>query len=372
MIVIGYSDHAVSLTQPLPRLGMNFKFAVQSEEDSTIMRVAWQNACRRRANPGRVPFYAPRVLSYQAVLVGKRSSTMSAKSHDAAKIALGRVSIGTRLRQLFDRYSFLVGRTHDRYEQPKYRLVWGGWMAAFVCFVFANGLPAASAQSFDPILELSSWYTDRSLVDVEIVGSTSLLPQFHRLEPERSIQLRLERAYLTTLFAKKEPGYEIVMFGVDMESGLPSALPMAKAMGGAFHEDISGVPQVPYTEILPRSLVIVMQSDVSESDVDSASQEIEKCRGAALADELFAFEEGTSARCRHSSFPEVTHYYLASYLDVWLEIACRETMGQMLDCELQFPFKGFGVKVDFYHGRLAKWRDVVTSVAEFLKSKEYH
>jgi hypothetical protein len=59
-------------------------------------------------------------------------------------------------------------------------------------------------------------------------------------------------------------------------------------------------------------------------------------------------------------------------MDQLLEITCHETMGRMLDWTLLFPIRDFGVKVDFHHDRLSRWRNVVASVAEFLKSKEYH
>ena len=44
---------------------------------------------------------------------------------------------------------------------------------------------SASAQAFNPIHTLTNWYTDRNLVDLEIVGSTSMLPEFHKLEPKK-------------------------------------------------------------------------------------------------------------------------------------------------------------------------------------------
>src|ERR1700684_2577755 len=66
-----------------------------------------------------------------------------------------------------------------------------GRRAAFAaaCFIaMAGGITQASGQPFSPIRKLSSWYTDRSLVDIEITGSTSLLPDIHRLEPERLLR----------------------------------------------------------------------------------------------------------------------------------------------------------------------------------------
>jgi hypothetical protein len=55
------------------------------------------------------------------------------------------------------------------------------FVAAVVASIFSFWAATANstvAQAFNPIHALTSWYTDRNLVDIEIVGSTSMLPEF--------------------------------------------------------------------------------------------------------------------------------------------------------------------------------------------------
>ncbi len=65
------------------------------------------------------------------------------------------------------------------------RSAWHAFWAAVVLAGTTVGSTCAMAQPFDPVRELTTWYTDRSLIDIEVVGSTSMLPDIHRLEPER-------------------------------------------------------------------------------------------------------------------------------------------------------------------------------------------
>ncbi len=124
--------------------------------------------------------------------------------------------------------------------------------AQFIFFAAAT-MGEASAQPFNPIRELTTWYTDRGLIDIEVVGSTSLVPQTHQLEPERLLRFRLERAYVEFFRAQTELGFELVTFGFDLETGLPVSLLSAVVMSGRFHEDIPGVPRVPQRERVRRS-----------------------------------------------------------------------------------------------------------------------
>jgi hypothetical protein len=294
---------------------------------------------------------------------------MSAKGDDTAKTVFGGASVGARSTEVFGRYPSLVDRIHDRYEQPRYRPAWSGWVATFACLLLASDLPAASPQPFNPIRENAGPSTDRSLVDVEIAGSTSMWPQFHRLEPERVLRLRLERAYVSFIIAHKELGFEILILDLDTETGLPAELIIANA---AFDKHIPGVPEIAFDDISPRKVMMTIQSDASEAQLVSRSSLIGKCRRADLGNGLFSSQERIGEECRDPQFPRFS-YYAASYMDLWLEITCEEENRiKKLDCRLLFPFDGFGVRVDFYHDRLAKWQDVVQSTVEFLKSKEYH
>jgi hypothetical protein len=69
--------------------------------------------------------------------------------------------------------------------------------------------PGAEDRPFKPLRTklYTPWNTERELVDIEIVGSTSRNPNSHRLEPERVLRFRLEKAYVSALLAEQEPGY---------------------------------------------------------------------------------------------------------------------------------------------------------------------
>jgi hypothetical protein len=139
---------------------------------------------------------------------------------------------------------------HRTAARPVRFLVEGTLALALAVF---NVMPAKS-QPFQPIRKLITWNTDRGLVDIEVVGSTSMLPDRHTLEPDRVLRFRLERAYVDTLLAERGPGFEIVTFVFDMETGLPASLILAVSQGGRFHEDISGVPHVSQVDRLSLTL----------------------------------------------------------------------------------------------------------------------
>jgi hypothetical protein len=52
----------------------------------------------------------------------------------------------------------------------------------------------ASAQPFQPISQLTTWYTDRNPIDVEIIASAGQGNEARRIEPERILRL-LQDAY---------------------------------------------------------------------------------------------------------------------------------------------------------------------------------
>jgi hypothetical protein len=232
-----------------------------------------------------------------------------------------------------------------------------------------NVMPAMS-QPFQPIRKLTTWYTDRSLVDIEIIGSTSLPPDRHELEPERVLRFRLERAYVQTLIAERGPGFEIVTFGFDMETGLADSLILAMSQTGRVHEDIPGVPVVSLTDQLKRTLLVSLQSDESAAALQRASEAIGKCRGAAIQDDLLTFEWAGRPNCRKPSFPRGAQY-VAIHDDLMLRIECHEESFPGIGCDLRFPFEGFAARVTFHRDHLLKWREIVDRVARFLNSKQY-
>jgi hypothetical protein len=226
------------------------------------------------------------------------------------------------------------------------------------------------SQPFQPIRKVITWNTDRSLVDIEVVGSTSMLPDRHTLEPDRVLRFRLERAYVDTLLAERGPGFEIVMFAFDMETGLPASLILAVSQGGRFHEDISGVPHVSQVDRLRRTLLISLHSDDSAELLQRATEAIGKCRGAAIQDDLLTFEWAGRPNCRKPSFPKGAQY-VAIHDDLMLHIECQEESFPGIGCNLRFPFEGFAARVTFHRDHLLRWREIVDRAARFLNSKQY-
>jgi hypothetical protein len=238
-----------------------------------------------------------------------------------------------------------------------------------VMIIFACGTPIM-AQPFNPVRQLTTWYTDQGLIDIEIVGSSSLQPDAHRVEPDRLLRLRLERAYVQTLLTQSDRGYEIVGLAVDSETGLASALLTAASMRGRFHEDIVGVPQFAHRAVLQRTLLLSLRSDVSSALVERSSASIGRCRGAPLGNDLFAYVAEGRDGCAHSSRRQATQY-VAQYGDLLLRIACSDTRPNHLGCKLRLPFEGFGVELTFHIERLSTWRDLVERTTALLKSKQY-
>jgi hypothetical protein len=226
------------------------------------------------------------------------------------------------------------------------------------------------AQPFNPVRQLTTWYTDQGLIDIEIVGSSSLQPDAHRLEPDRLLRLRLERAYVQTLLTQSDRGYEIVRLAFDSETSLASALLTAASRQGRFHEDIAGVPKLAHRAVLQRTLLLSLRSDVSSALVERSSASIGRCRGAPLGNDLFAYVTDGQGGCARSSRRQATHY-VAQHGDLLLSIACSDTRPNHLGCKLQFPFEGFGVEMTFHIEHLSAWHALVERATAFLKSKQY-
>jgi hypothetical protein len=239
-----------------------------------------------------------------------------------------------------------------------------------LAFTALNYTPVMG-QPFKPVRKLTSWYTDRSLIDIEIVGSTSLLPDVHQLEPERVLRFRLERAYVHQLLTQDKPGFEIVGFGFDMPTGLADSLIAAVSQSGRFHEDIPGVPRVADADRVRRTLFIALASDNSAAALRRGSSAREKCRGAPLGNGLFAYEWQGRSGCNRPSYAKITRQLALYDDDLLLSIDCREESFRGLGCKLRFPFEGFGAQVTFHRDHLPRWREIVEFASAFLKSKQY-
>jgi hypothetical protein len=262
--------------------------------------------------------------------------------------------------------SNFVSRSFSRREIVFAVLISCAAVTALVSFV-----AVAQERPFSPIRKLTTPDTDRSLVDIEIVGSTSRLPEVHKLEPERMLRFRLERAYIYTLNAKAEPGFEIVSLLVDVKTGLPTALFDAVSLRGKFHEDIPGIPDIPRAELLERTLLISLTSEMSAAALRRGSEGIAKCLGAKQSDELFEYNWNGGQNCFLPSYTRGSQYVGLYENNIFLRIMCENNEGPRLDCELTFPFEGFGIRILFSRVHLASWRDMIGHTVEFLKSKQY-
>jgi hypothetical protein len=122
--------------------------------------------------------------------------------------------------------------------------------AALAVALAATARLGAEDRPFSPLRGkfYTAWNTDRDLVDIEIVGSTSMIPEWHRLEPERVLRFRLEKAYVSALLTEKDSGYEIIGFSFDIETRLPESFFQAVFMKGPGYEDIPGVPVLSLSE----------------------------------------------------------------------------------------------------------------------------
>jgi len=235
----------------------------------------------------------------------------------------------------------------------------------------AAGPDRAVAQPFNPIRELATWYTDRSPVDIEIIGSTSMPSELQRLEPKSALRFRLERAYVDKLITGKVPGLQIVGFAFEIETSLPISLYEAVANRGRFHEDLAGIPILSPAERARRTLLISISSDSSVAELERSSESNSKCTGAPLGNRLRAYESANRKLCMRPSYRRGS-LYVANYDDnLSLRIQCQEESFPGMGCHVRFPFEVFGIDLDFHREHLMQWREMVDRATAFLKSKQY-
>src|SRR5205085_6769836 len=68
-------------------------------------------------------------------------------------------------------------------------------LASVAISLIASEMFAADGTPFTPARKLTSWYTDRNPIDIEVVATSGADPDARFLQPRRTLRLRLERAY---------------------------------------------------------------------------------------------------------------------------------------------------------------------------------
>jgi hypothetical protein len=193
----------------------------------------------------------------------------------------------------------------------------------FVLFLVDIGAPAFS-QSFAPARDLKLWYTDRTLIDIEVVGSTSMLSDSHRLLPEHVLRLRLERAFVRTLTANAQPGYEIVSLAFDMPTGVADSLIVAASQSSASRDGQGDVPALTQSERAKRSLRITLQSNRLASALEAASANVGNCAGVAVEGALRRYEHKDRSNCTSPSRPTSTRYVADYDGKLSIVVECRD------------------------------------------------
>jgi hypothetical protein len=230
---------------------------------------------------------------------------------------------------------------------------------------------AAEDRPFRPTRERITFSSDRTPVDIEIAGSTSRLPNAHRLLPHLVLRLRLDRAYVYNFMTKQEPGFEILGLDVDVETRLPSSLFQTAAAGPKSERETTGIPQLPSDELRRRNILIGIHSDHTAGSLAKFRELALRCQGQFLGDDLWSYEPSQGADCPRVYSHEVK-YIGAIGRTRWLEINCDKTSGPTWSrCITRFPFGGFAAQLDFSQRLLTRWREAVSFAENFLTSKRY-
>jgi hypothetical protein len=245
------------------------------------------------------------------------------------------------------------------------RLILGTAVIGGVAFAT---VPVVSASDFNPVRNLTTWYTDRTPIDIEIVSSPDPTTGADNFDSKRTLRIRVERAFVQMLLARRTT---FVHFGLDMETGIASSRFSATSNDGRSRESFPDVPEIPPQERLTRLLNLTIASDHSARSLQRISARLQKCAGKPIESDLLSYEVSDQNGCRRSSYPNGSRYIAKFDGDLLLQVECQKPSFPGTGCHLNFPFEGFAVRVSFHRNHLARWRDVVDRAASFLKSNEY-
>jgi hypothetical protein len=251
-------------------------------------------------------------------------------------------------------------------------------LALLLSFVFVSqwgqqGLRAED-KGFHPVsVNLLGSSTDRTPVDIEIVGSTSLIPDAHQLQPERVLRLRLDRAYVNNFLTKSAPGFSILSISVDRPTTLPQALVAAVSLQGNFHKDITGVPALTPDEAVRRHVILTIRSDRPNGSFSDYAKGAVECVQENAGNDLQEMKLLTSfgAKACARAIQRDGRKWLARREGAELAvIECHGGGGRVIGCSTNFDYQKFAVKLQFHESLLPKWRELIAFAEEFLSSRQ--
>lgn len=228
---------------------------------------------------------------------------------------------------------------------------------------------AVDQQSFSPVRRLTTPDTDEVSIDVEVVGTSSINPGAHFLTPRRSLQLRLERAYVDTLLWRDTQGSSFSALSLSLDSGSkqPRSISWAR-----MYKDKGSPKDITRDAVVAmnrRTLIIQIDGHRTVEKLRADSTALLECRGAAERSDLFAVESNGSRYCEMNSRIRSTKKYLAMISpDLAAQIICTD---DLIGCRLSFPFDSFAPTVVFHQDRLPEWMNVVREASDFLQSKKF-
>jgi hypothetical protein len=231
-----------------------------------------------------------------------------------------------------------------------------------VCLAFAADGP------FNPMRKLTSWYTDRGLIDVEVVATSGSGPDSRFLSPKRTMKLRLERAYVASIGWREQSDYDYssLSLSFDGATSLPSALFTAPPEQVEKRSD--SIDRLTHDESVRRTLIVNVDGHSSQKNLELSSEKLSSCVGKKVADGLFQFLDDGSTYCHLGSLVGKISYVALLPGGTYAQLTCTD---QDIGCSVPFPFDGFAPVVGFHRDRLSNWKGVVEQAFAFLEKKKY-
>jgi hypothetical protein len=224
----------------------------------------------------------------------------------------------------------------------------------------------ARSRSFQPVSKLTTWYTNRAPIDIEIAASAGQGDEAHWIEPERTLRFRLERAYVESLSRTERPAYNSILLTFDLQTGLPSALFKVPPEQVEVRND--PIRQLSNDEWGHRTLILLLQSNFSSDVVPRVSSELNRCKGVKLQSDLFLYDKDRDHSCLTRSLGFGKKYVAQLSEETSLLINCSDSL---VGCKMYFPFEGFLPSVSFHESHLIHWKEIMEKATGFLRSRQY-